>query len=283
MTLFERIENLRKSKGISQGKLEKELGFSNGSISKWRTSTPTPERLQKIADYFGVTLDYLMTGTTGNDICSPCPDCGLWYDANNPEDIETHLSIHKKWQEAEKKYGKLYCNSTENEKIKAVNRSRSHDHSLSLNERCDAQLEVLRCLFSRSLEANDFSLSHVPFESYVSMMLGNKSYRGNNLDDDLFQVLADKYGIKSGINHGSVYYIPETKISSFTYKDERDIKRDLDSIMAKLSAGEDGPAAYDGENLDPEAAELFRDELEIALRRLKIINKEKYNPNKNKK
>lgn len=62
MTVFERIENLRKSRKISQGKLEKELGFSNGSISKWKTSMPTPERLQKIADYFGVTIDFLMTG-----------------------------------------------------------------------------------------------------------------------------------------------------------------------------------------------------------------------------
>ncbi len=62
MTVFERIENLRKQKNISQGKLEKELGFSNGSISKWRTSMPKPERLQKISEYFGVSLEYLMTG-----------------------------------------------------------------------------------------------------------------------------------------------------------------------------------------------------------------------------
>lgn len=62
MTVFERIEELRKSKKISQGKLEKELGFSNGSISKWKTSTPNSERLQKLADYFGVSSEYLMTG-----------------------------------------------------------------------------------------------------------------------------------------------------------------------------------------------------------------------------
>lgn len=67
MTVFERIENLRKSNKISQGKLEKELGFSNGSISKWKTSMPTTERLQKIADYFGVTIDYLMTGKESTD------------------------------------------------------------------------------------------------------------------------------------------------------------------------------------------------------------------------
>ena len=64
MTVFERIETLRKENKISQGKLEKELGFSNGSISKWKVSMPSPDRLQKIADYFNVTLDYLMTGST---------------------------------------------------------------------------------------------------------------------------------------------------------------------------------------------------------------------------
>ena len=76
---------------------------------------------------------------------------------------------------------------------------------------------------------------------------------------------------------------PQKKETSLSAKDERDISKDVERIMAKLSAGEDGPASYDGEELDPEAAELFRDELEIALRRLKIINKEKYTPKKYKK
>ena len=62
MTVFHRIETLRKEAGISQGKLEKELGFSNGSISKWKNSTPNPERLKKLADYFDVSVEYLMTG-----------------------------------------------------------------------------------------------------------------------------------------------------------------------------------------------------------------------------
>ena len=66
MTLFERIEELRNSRGISQGKLEKELGFSNGSISKWKNSTPNPERLKKLADSFGVSVEYLMTGEEQN-------------------------------------------------------------------------------------------------------------------------------------------------------------------------------------------------------------------------
>ena len=77
--------------------------------------------------------------------------------------------------------------------------------------------------------------------------------------------------------------VGKTQSTELTTKDTRDIKKDLDRIIEQLTSQEYGPAAYDGEELSPEAAELFRDELEIALRRLKLINKEKYNPHKNKK
>lgn len=68
-----------------------------------------------------------------------------------------------------------------------------------------------------------------------------------------------------------------------TARDRRDIAKDLESIMGKLASGEDGPASYDGEQLSPESVELFRGELEIALKRLKLLNKEKYTPKKYKK
>ena len=62
MSFYERLEDLRKSKDLSQKELETELGFSNGSISKWKKSTPTHDRMQKIANYFNVSVDYLVTG-----------------------------------------------------------------------------------------------------------------------------------------------------------------------------------------------------------------------------
>lgn len=82
----------------------------------------------------------------------------------------------------------------------------------------------------------------------------------------------------------TVEYLNTGKNSiQLTAKDEKDIAKDLDNIMRKLSSKENGPASFNGQELSDESAELFRDELEIALRRLKLINKEKYNPNKNKK
>lgn len=136
MSLKDRIKSLANERGISLPALESELGFGNSTIVKWDKSTPNADKLNAVAKYFDVSMDYLMNGVDENGL---------------------------------------------------------------------------------------------------------------------------------------------------TPKDTKDIAKDLDRIMDKLSAGEDGPASYDGQELDPEAAELFRDELEIALRRLKMINKEKYTPKKYKK
>ena len=62
MTLKERIKQLCKNNEISMNQLEKELGFAVGYISKLDKSTPNSKYIQRIADYFNVSVDYLMTG-----------------------------------------------------------------------------------------------------------------------------------------------------------------------------------------------------------------------------
>ena len=37
-----------------------ESGFGENAIYKWKNQSPTTENLTKVADYFGVTLDYLV-------------------------------------------------------------------------------------------------------------------------------------------------------------------------------------------------------------------------------
>ena len=66
-------------------------------------------------------------------------------------------------------------------------------------------------------------------------------------------------------------------------KDEKDIAKDLAAMREKLLNKEDGPASFDGENVSEESAELLLTQIEAMLRTIKVINKEKYNPNKNKK
>ena len=136
MTLKERIKLLGNEQGISLPVLESELGFGNSTIVKWDKSTPNAEKLNAVAKYFNVSMDYLLNGT-------------------------------------------------------------------------------------------------------------------------------DQDGL--------------------TEKDNKDIAKDLNNIMQKLSSGESGPASYEGVDIPEDDLEMFAGQIEIMLRRLKSINKEKYNPNKNKK
>ena len=62
MTIKDRIKELCKQKNVSMNQLEKELGFGVGYISKLGTTTPNAKKIKIIADYFNVSVDYLMTG-----------------------------------------------------------------------------------------------------------------------------------------------------------------------------------------------------------------------------
>ena len=62
MDMKERIQNLCKKNCISVNKLEKILGFGNGYICKLGQSTPNASKIKLIADYFNVSVDYIMTG-----------------------------------------------------------------------------------------------------------------------------------------------------------------------------------------------------------------------------
>ena len=64
MTPNERIKQLCKDRGIAVSKLEKDLGFANAYIVQMNPETVQHGRIQKIADYFGVSVEYLMTGET---------------------------------------------------------------------------------------------------------------------------------------------------------------------------------------------------------------------------
>ena len=134
LTLVDRIRTLANQRDMSLPQLEVKLGLGNGTISRWKTSSPNTDKLQKIADYFNVSMDYLL----GRDV-------------------------------------------------------------------------------------------------------------------------------------------------QLTARDERDIAKDLENIMSKLKNGEDGPASFEGMDIPEADQELFAGQIELMLRRLKAINKEKYNPNKNKK
>ena len=59
--LYQNIVVLCKGKGISIAKLEKETGLGNGTVGRWEKSSPSVENVKKVADYFQVSVDYLIS------------------------------------------------------------------------------------------------------------------------------------------------------------------------------------------------------------------------------
>ena len=67
MALLENIQYLCEEHGTSVPKLEQTLQFGKGTIYKWSKSSPTADKLQKVATYFSVSTDYLL-GRMGPDL-----------------------------------------------------------------------------------------------------------------------------------------------------------------------------------------------------------------------
>ncbi|MDT2661066.1 helix-turn-helix transcriptional regulator [Enterococcus hulanensis] len=71
MNTYERIRELSKERKISIRQLEKEFGYSNGYIGSWKRQTPNSVEIARLADFFGVSTDYLLGRT---DDPSPAVD-----------------------------------------------------------------------------------------------------------------------------------------------------------------------------------------------------------------
>lgn len=58
--LYDNVKKICEEKGLSIGKLEKDLQLSNGSICKWNENEPGIRKVQKVADYLGVSIEELL-------------------------------------------------------------------------------------------------------------------------------------------------------------------------------------------------------------------------------
>ncbi len=79
MTIGEKIKRLRKESNLSQGQLALKTGMDARRISKYENNInlPTTETLIKIAEYFNVSLDYLVKTDIDNMATTPIRDKDL--------------------------------------------------------------------------------------------------------------------------------------------------------------------------------------------------------------
>lgn len=93
MTLVEKVKALCEAQDITFAALERKLDFGNGTIRKWDNATPSGDKLAKVADYFHVSVDYLL----GRD----CPQFTPVND--DPDENYTILSRNAKKLSPEKR------------------------------------------------------------------------------------------------------------------------------------------------------------------------------------
>lgn len=86
----ERIKALADRRKMTLAELERKLDISNGTIGKWDTRKPNTESLEKVADYFRVSTDYLLGRT---DRMDPWP-------ASTPEEDFKDLTEEEQIEEA---------------------------------------------------------------------------------------------------------------------------------------------------------------------------------------
>lgn len=61
MSLYKNVKTICANRNISVRMLENSLGFPRSSICKWDTNTPSVDKVKKVADYFGVSIEYFLS------------------------------------------------------------------------------------------------------------------------------------------------------------------------------------------------------------------------------
>lgn len=71
MEFQEKLQELRKQKGLTQEKLAESLYVSRTAVSKWELGSgyPNLDFLKAIARFFGITIDELLSGNVWSGLC----------------------------------------------------------------------------------------------------------------------------------------------------------------------------------------------------------------------
>lgn len=86
--IVENIQDLCKLRSVKLSNLEKELSFGRGSIYKWDKNSPSIDKVKKVADYFHVPLDQVL---------SMSDDSELYASGNDGQDEDFVNSLYSKY------------------------------------------------------------------------------------------------------------------------------------------------------------------------------------------
>ncbi|MFJ7736435.1 helix-turn-helix domain-containing protein [Lysinibacillus sp. NPDC097287] len=85
MTSFDRLKKLCEEQKISIVELEEKLDFGKNSLYGWKKKVPNGANLEKVADFFNVSVDYLLGRT----------DKKRYYDLTDKDELAIQTELKK--------------------------------------------------------------------------------------------------------------------------------------------------------------------------------------------
>ena len=133
---------------------------------------------------------------------------------------------------------------------------------------------------------NNLTLKDLSAKSGISVSFISDIENGRrNPSIETLKTLANALGVSADefLKDSSTNTKSKDTKTELNKRDLKDIAKDVDSIMKKLNNDEAGPTYYNDIEMKEEDKELFRSAIELALKNIKIKNKETYTPKKYKK
>ena len=107
--IFEKIKQLCERNGISISQLEKALGWSR-SIYKWDTNKPSIDKVKAVADYFGVTVDSIVSDIKEKTVDADTQEIFRLLEKCSPSERQTAIRLIQALR------GEDYCDAPTNPK-----------------------------------------------------------------------------------------------------------------------------------------------------------------------
>lgn len=190
--MYSIYQKLLDEKGLKNADVARATGISNMTLSDWKKgkSTPKQDKLTKISDFLGVTVDFLM----GKTDKIRCVECGQVYNPIDELERSLHDTYHQKCIIARKKYPFLMDASYEAGLIECMEYESFKDSSLSDASRVIAFDRYLAAKFTLYLSRKGYELDGLSYEDFCKSEVSILE-PSNSISKELIGLLAKRYDV----------------------------------------------------------------------------------------
>lgn len=198
MSTGAKIEALCNYNGIKISKLENDLGFSRGSITKNDPNKMQSDRIRVIAEYFDVTPTYLMTDM----LYCLCPICAGAYDPLKQGDIVAHKQTHQNYLNLRNKIGYL-LNPSEAATKRATAKSLLERGNLPDDGKIFNYEIMVQCDFAEYAYFNNYIIT-ISYSDFIKDEIREKKYF-DLLPPSVIKNITMKYNVDLSENDVPLY------------------------------------------------------------------------------